>query len=341
MTNLLDLPHSRARSLLSRGAPVYLPVNPVEFHGPHLSLHNDALISRGIAASIHEGLAERGHDFPFLITSDLEIGVDPTPGPGSRWTSYSQAAALVGEACARLCELGAQRVIIVTFHGSPLHSLAIHEGVKLLAKRGVRALSPLNMLLRGMLDLNVREFADAFACVPDEEQRAVLMADAARDFHAGFFETSLALHYAPRSVDERHVRLPPCPPVVPDAKFSAASQLALRLGRTQLAGELAFAAYGLGWHALRPFPGYTSQPSRALPEAGAVFARHIKREFSELTHQVLFADAQAPEPIMGWMRSLTMGGNLTPPRIPIEAVGLPEAEVELDQRPAVAAQPRA
>ena len=36
MTNLLDLPHSRARSLLSRGAPVYLPVNPVEFHGPHL-----------------------------------------------------------------------------------------------------------------------------------------------------------------------------------------------------------------------------------------------------------------------------------------------------------------
>jgi creatinine amidohydrolase len=147
MTNLLDLPHSRARSLLSRGAPVYVPINPVEYHGPHLSLHNDALISRGIAGSIHEGLAQRGHDFPFLITSDLEIGVDPTPGPGSRWTSYGHAAALVSEACARLSELGAQRVVLVTFHGSPLHSLAVHEGVKVLARKGVRAHSPHNYLL--------------------------------------------------------------------------------------------------------------------------------------------------------------------------------------------------
>ncbi len=31
------------------GAVVYLPVNPIEYHGPHLSLMNDHLISVGLA----------------------------------------------------------------------------------------------------------------------------------------------------------------------------------------------------------------------------------------------------------------------------------------------------
>jgi hypothetical protein len=77
-----------------------------------------------------------------------------------------------------------------------------------------------------------------------------------------------------------------------------------------------------------------------LPEAGATFARHIKREFTELTHQVLFEQAEAPQPIMGWMRSLTMGGNLAPPRIPIEAVGIPEAQMELSEGLSAPVQPR-
>ena len=46
---VFDLPHSRARALLATGAPVYLSVNPVEFHGPHLSLHNDLVVSRALS----------------------------------------------------------------------------------------------------------------------------------------------------------------------------------------------------------------------------------------------------------------------------------------------------
>jgi hypothetical protein len=115
------------------------------------------LVERYINANVLE-LAR-----PFLIASDLEVGVDASPGPGSRQTSYALATALVVEACERLAELGAQHVVLVTFHGSPLHSLALQEGEKLLAKRGVRALSPLNLLLKGMLDLDLSPFADAYA----------------------------------------------------------------------------------------------------------------------------------------------------------------------------------
>src|SRR5258706_5993994 len=126
MTRILDLSHTRARSLLASGAPVYLPVNPVEYHGQHLSLHNDALVSEGLARGIHARLQEQGYDWPLLLAADLEVGVDPTPGPGTRATSYSDVSALVVNACQRLVELGAQRGVLVTFHGSPLHSLAVN-----------------------------------------------------------------------------------------------------------------------------------------------------------------------------------------------------------------------
>jgi hypothetical protein len=43
VTSLFDVPHHDARRLARSGAPVYLTINPVEYHGPHLSLHNDRL----------------------------------------------------------------------------------------------------------------------------------------------------------------------------------------------------------------------------------------------------------------------------------------------------------
>jgi creatinine amidohydrolase len=321
MINLLELPHTRARALLASGAPVYLPVNPVEYHGPHLSLHNDSLISRGIARDIHDVLRERGHDWPLLVASDLEIGVEPCPGPGSRWTPFGAAARLVTEACRRLVELGAQRVIITTFHGSPLHSLALHEGVKLLNEHGVPALSPLNMLLSHMLDLDVGQFADAYATISDDAQRAAIMANAALDFHAGFFETSLALHHAPESVDASYRALPPCPAWSPDPVLERAGRAAATLGQRQLARELGFAATGAGWYQLRPFPGYTSSPHLASVDAGARFAAHMKRWFGTLSHQVLCEGVAAPEPIMPWVKSATLRGRLGSPDIPLAMIG--------------------
>ena len=75
MISLFDVPHQEARRLVRSGAPVYVSVNPVEYHGPHLSLHNDRLISIGLARAVHEELGKR-HDWPFLLGADLEVGVE-------------------------------------------------------------------------------------------------------------------------------------------------------------------------------------------------------------------------------------------------------------------------
>jgi creatinine amidohydrolase len=320
MTNVLDVSHSRARALLASGAPVFLPVNPVEYHGPHLPLHNDALISRGLSRALHAELGALGRDWPLLVASDLEVGVDPTSGPGSRLVSYRDATALVVEACRRLVELGAQRVILMTFHGAPLHSLAIDAGVRWLTRHGVPALSPLNLLLQAMLDLNVEDYADAYATIEDEAERAVMIREATNDFHAGFMETSLALHYAPESVDPIHRKLPPCPEVVPNARLLTASRAAARFGKMQLARELRFAATAIAWHALRPFPGYTSRPHLASAEAGSTIAGHVVPEFARVADRVFRGQEAAPEPIMPWIASATLGGTIPTDSIPLDAI---------------------
>ena len=320
MIQLFDVSHSKARALLAGGAPVFLPINPVEYHGPHLSLHNDTLVSRGLLRDIHGELAKRGSDWPLLVASDLEIGVDPTPGLGSRATSYREACATVIKACKALVELGAQRIVLMTFHGSPLHSLAVDAGVQWLARRGVPALSPLNLLLRAVLDIRVEDYAEAYAGVRGEDERAAMFREAPFDLHAGFFETSLTLHYAPESVDPIYTSLPPCPDVTFDGKLLAASRAAERFGRVELSKELRLAAFGVGWHALRPFPGYSSRPRLASPEAGAISARHVVPQFGETTYKVLAREERAPAPVMPWVAPLTLGGAFAPDTVPTEAV---------------------
>ena len=261
MISLLELPHRDARELARSGAPITVFVNPVEFHGPHLSLHNDALVSQGLARELHAQLSIKHPEWPLVVVNDVEIGMDPTPGAGTRHYPFAMVKSVVLETCRALMELGARRVIFQTFHGAPMHNMALDAGVKFLLERGVRAISPFNVILKEMVEFqNPAEYAPAFSHIPSATADRML-ASLNLDFHAGFFETSMALHHAPLSVSTTHRELPDCPPFPPESSMLMAGQAARLVGRHGLARELEFAAYGMGWRALRPFPGYTGAPS--------------------------------------------------------------------------------
>ncbi|MBI4953763.1 MAG: creatininase family protein [Myxococcales bacterium] len=310
-----DLPHAEAARLLADDVPIYLPVNPVEYHGPHLSLHNDHLVSLGLGADLHAALG-LGASVPWLVAASLEAGVEPCPGPGSRATPYRELRRMVVEACEALAGLGARRVVLLTFHGAPLHALALDAGVRVLEARGARAIQPLNVLMHEMLSFDPGDFAPAFAHVADEATRAAMIAGLPGDFHAGFFETSMALHYAPRSVAPLYRELPPCPAIRPDPALATLGRLARAAGRERLARELDFGALGRGWGALDPFPGYTGQPRHATAAAGRLFATHIVSRYAA-TARAVFHGAPTPRPIMRWVEWLSLGGaipGLPPPR---------------------------
>lgn len=307
---LLDMPHTQARRLLDSGAPVYLSIDPVEYHGPHLSLHNDRVLSRGCIAALGERLQQR-HDWPIITADHLELGVEPCPGPGTRPFSFTTVRDAVVESCRALADLGATRVVLMTFHGSPLHNLALQAGVDLLRRRGLRAVAPFHAVLHEMLDYAGPEpYADALAFIADTATRERIGRELPLDFHAGFFETSLALCWAPETVSAIHRELAPCPEITPDRALAIAAATAKRLGRTALARELEFAARATGWTSLRPFPGYTGSPHLANAGSGAVFAKHVIDRYEPLVDDVMHGRAEPPAPIVSWAAWATGGGRL-------------------------------
>lgn len=309
MTPLLDLPHEKVRALLETGAPVYLSVDPVEYHGPHLSLHNDALVSAGLIRDVHERLGGDHPGWPLLLAGQLDAGVDPVPGPGSRPEPFRVVATLVERACRALVALGARRVVLMTFHGGPLHSAAVERGVRLLTRQGVRAVAPFPLLLREMLRGDTSELAEVYALVGDAAAREAMLRDASLDLHAGFGETSLALHYAPETVgDFEH--LPPCPRVGPDRSLARVAAALRAAGARDRADELRMLAFGRSWLSLRPFPGYTGLPHLASREAGAALARIIADRFAALVRDVLDGRAASPPPPFAWLARATLGGSV-------------------------------
>jgi creatinine amidohydrolase len=214
------------------------------------------------------------------------------------------------ETCRALAELGARRVVLMTFHGAPLHNLALEAGVELLRDEGVRVVAPFNVILRELLDVDAAAYVRAFDHVSDPADRKQLMDGLRLDFHAGFFETSMALYLAPESVSAVHRDLPPCPPLEPLPAVERVAQVATSLGLTQLARELGFAAHAMAWSGLRPFPGYTSWPRHASAAAGRVFAEAIIDRYVPLIADVFDGKADSPPPIMRWAASLSLGGRL-------------------------------
>lgn len=302
-----DLPHTSAHRWGEE--IVWVPINPVEYHGPHLSLHTDHLLSIGLIGALHAALPRAG---ALYVTADLEVGVDPTPGPGTRATSYGAMCGLLDAMCDSLVSLGAKRVVLVTFHGAPLHNLAIARAVRRLAASGVVAVAPFQELVRllsGAVPLGDERF---FSSVP-LEARDDVRSGLPLDFHAGFFETSLALHWAPDSVSPVYRSLPACPRLAPLGSLALAARLLRSLpGARQMADEMAFASWGAAWMRLHPFPGYTGQPAYATAEAGSAFADAIVQHLAPIVREVLDGVREAPAPPFRWVGPLTAWGRLSP-----------------------------
>jgi creatinine amidohydrolase len=226
---------------------------------------------------------------------------------------------VIRETCRALVELGVQRVVILTFHGAPLHNLAIEAGLAVLRKAGVRAVAPFNLVMQEQLTLDPSEFKDTVKHL-DEPLRTQILEGLRYDFHAGFFETSVTLHYAPQAVSPIYKDLPPCP-AFGDDRVTAGIHRVVPAG--VFASEVRFVSRAMGWMNLRPFNAYTSHPALATPEAGAVFAESMLDKFEAPTVASLLGSGLGTQPIMPWLRFLSLGGRVAKaPHIPLDQMRL-------------------
>ena len=89
------------------------------------------------------------------------------------------------------------------------------------------------------------------------------------------------------------------------------SSLFNKLGMEFLSKELQFAAMGLSWILLRPFPGYSGTPSYSSMGLGDYFVNtELIPLYAEQTLNTLYHKQASPEPIMKWIKYLSFGGLL-------------------------------
>ncbi len=111
-----------ARYLETRDT-VLIPVGATEQHGPHAPLATDTLI----AAEVSERLARR---LDALVAPAIPYGVsaDHRGFQGLCYLSAPVLAALVGDICLSLAEVGFRRIIVVNGHAGNLPALAVCAG---------------------------------------------------------------------------------------------------------------------------------------------------------------------------------------------------------------------
>lgn len=293
-----ELPEKELKTLFAEN-PLFIFVNPTEYHGPHLPLANDYIISRGLAGRLFTRLKKAGLAREFIAAPLVNMGLDATPGPGTVMTSARDFESQLEKLADSLPQIGVKRVIVMTFHGAPRHNHALQRFVKRLSVSGIAALNPMNTILKRLLDYMPGDYSDAFAPVKDAAARAELEKHLGSDYHGGFFETSLTLAFAPDTVDPDYKSLPDCPQVIIPAWQKAAIQGMRSIGQSGPARELYFAAEALAWTKLDPFPGYTGKPRFANAKSGEVFVSRILDEYEAAVLAVFVEGSEPPEPVMG------------------------------------------
>ena len=300
--NIYDLPHKKTVELLQKNEfPVFVYVNPIEYHGPHLPLNTDSLQSIALGEMLHKKLVEKYGDFPYMIAADLRMGVDPTPGVGTVTTSFKELKTAILKVSKSLLKMGAKKVIFITHHGAPLHSLAIFEGVKFLRKNGVAAISPFVKVINKMLNYDPVPYYPLAEKIGEDKK---FIDELQFDFHAGCFETSLCLYLAPESVDPIYKEIPDAPTVTKNPMVKSMSKI-VSIFSGQAGHELDYASYGIGWINLKPFPGYSGRPSKASKEIGEYFVEeHILPLYLEEAQNVLWEKKEPENPMMTWLTKL-------------------------------------
>ena len=119
----------------------------------------------------------------------------------------------------RFGSTGAKRLVVMTFHGDPLHNIALDAAVQDAQARGIQAIAPFSALLHKILAYQSGEFDHCLQSIADPKTREYLSDHMVSDFHAGFFETSLMLHFWPEHVSPNYQKLAPCPEYKPSSAF--------------------------------------------------------------------------------------------------------------------------
>jgi creatinine amidohydrolase len=184
---------------------IFVPVSPIEEHGPHLPLGTDMYTSRALAEALAAQLEERHPDLTAVLAPVVPLGSGTVPYLGTIGSPprlVRDVLMRIGRAFARD---GFRYVVALSGHMGMSHLLALETAARSVSRRyGMSMLAPVASVWRSAV--RAPALVEACANLP-EPITGKTLDQFLKGYHAGTLETSLMLHVHPELVQPEYQRL--------------------------------------------------------------------------------------------------------------------------------------
>lgn len=279
----------------------FMPVSPIEVHGPHLKLGTDVIVAEEVKRRVQAQLSRERPDLTLVDLPPLYCGSDALPAPGSISVGAGGLSSVLYDYARALSRQGFKYLLVTDNHGGPRHHLAINTAAqKAWKKHRFHLIDPFIEVFKRMVRLDPSLLSmtglGPGSCGDDT------------DSHAGTNETSLILAAYGESRDlDSYDR-------VPASKLPALRGLSRRVdslgaalaraGAKDAGNDLRHLARMLAWTGQKGFVPYMGAPARASREAGEAMLRaHVKISVY-LLELALSGGSGIPTPLLGWLSFL-------------------------------------
>lgn len=206
-----EMSHAALAALPKQRSVVFMPISPLEEHGPHLPLGVDAFLANFFTNQIIERLSVSQKDWHFVVMPTVFAGSDTLTYLGSIEIPQRVVYDLMYATARKLAKDGFTKIIAVSGHGGPKHIVALEEVAARISWRcrGTKMISATGPLLMDIV--HGKHHAAILDKLKAHEGKATdeLAAAIHTDFHAGMIETSLMMLARPDLVNASYKELSP------------------------------------------------------------------------------------------------------------------------------------
>jgi len=202
--NLAEMTWYEVRDLDTQHCLVFLPISPLEQHGPHLPIGMDLYGAEYLSRKMAELFQSLHPNWEVLIVPGLPVGSNAFDYPGSLFTRQRVVRDLVVDYGACLARHGLINQVMISVHGGSGHIVALEEAASIISRRfKCRVIAPFGPLASKYFTGGYDEELAALGQALTHEERRQLRTD----WHAGWWETSLMLVARPDLVRPEYTEL--------------------------------------------------------------------------------------------------------------------------------------
>ena len=173
----------------------FIPISPLEEHGPHLPVGTDLLTAIDAAKEAIKKLNKKNPQLTYILFPAIPIGYSKIAScfPGTVSTRVKAIKTIVYDVCSSLAKFGFKYYVICTYHMDLGHLKGIYAGMnKAMKAHNVKISEP---------------WGPYFFNKEVEKREPKVGFDTKKEMHGGFRETSLMKYQYPYLVDESYKKL--------------------------------------------------------------------------------------------------------------------------------------